>query len=181
MRIGRRYQIIDDVGGPLHDALPILAGVSAFHLVWRLPWPPEIVDNLISSTNPQGKITNSDLELAALVLQEASLLKAVPKASMAAPRSGSDNTQTVSWSTHEASMINPVVVDLLRICALHSRKFFLNPSVFIIRAKKTAWPTMLPVYFIYLTLTFLPICLLFTPSCTVCGRSPFLRGNCFPA
>ena len=66
-------------------------------------------------TNPKGTITNSDLELAALVLQEANLLGAVPKASMAAPRSGSDNTPTVSWSTHEASMINPVVVDLLRI------------------------------------------------------------------
>ena len=27
-------------------------------------------------------------------------------------------------------MINPVVADLLRICVLRSRKFFLNPSVF---------------------------------------------------
>ena len=27
-------------------------------------------------------------------------------------------------------MINPVVADLLRICALHSRKFFINPFVF---------------------------------------------------
>ena len=93
------------------------------NLVWRLPWPPNIADNLISGTNPQGKITNYDLELAALVLQEATLLEAVPKASMAAPRSGSDNTPTVSWSTHEASMINPVVADLLRIHALHA--FFL--------------------------------------------------------
>ena len=71
-----------------------------------------------------------NLELTALVLQEATLLKAVPKASMAALRSGSDNTLTVSWSMHEASMINPVVADLLRIRALHSRKFFSNPSVF---------------------------------------------------
>ena len=151
------------------------------NLVWRLPCPPDIVDNLISSTNPQGKITKSDIELAALVLQEATLLEAVPKASMTAPRSGSDNTPTVSWSTHEASVINRVVADLLRICVLHSRRFFLNPSVFTIRAKKTTWPTTLPVYSIYLTLNFLPICLLFTPSRTVRGRSPFLRGNCFPA
>ena len=27
-------------------------------------------------------------------------------------------------------MINPVVAELLRICTLHSRKFFLNPPVF---------------------------------------------------
>ena len=56
------------------------------NLVLRLPWPPDIVDNLISATNPQGKITNSDLELATLILQEATLLEAVPQASMAAPR-----------------------------------------------------------------------------------------------
>ena len=151
------------------------------NLIWRLPWPPNIVNKLVSSANPQCKITNFDLELAALVLQEATLLEAVPKASMAAPRSGSDNTPTVSWSTHEASMINSVVADLLRIHALHSRKFFLNPSVFYHSPQKTAWPTMLPVYFIYLILTFLHICLLSTPSCMVRGRSPFLRRNCFPA
>ena len=55
------------------------------NLVWRLPWSPDIVANLVSSTNHQGKITNSDIELAALVLQEATLLEAVPKASVAAP------------------------------------------------------------------------------------------------
>ena len=150
------------------------------NLVWQNPWPPYIVASLLSSANPQGTITNSNLKLAALVLQEAAFLKAVHKTRMAAPRSGSDNTLTVSWSTHEAFMINPVVADLLRICALHSKDFFLNPSVFIIQVNKTAWPKMLPVYFIYLTLTFLPICLFSTPSCTVCGRSPFLRWNYFP-
>ena len=66
------------------------------NLVWQLPWPPEIVANLVSATTPQGTITNSDLELATLVLQGATLLEAVPKASMTAPHSGSDNTPTVS-------------------------------------------------------------------------------------
>ena len=37
-------------------------------LVWRIPWPPEIVTSLVSSTNPEAKITNSDIELAAPVL-----------------------------------------------------------------------------------------------------------------
>ena len=91
------------------------------HLVWQLTWPPDIVANLVSLTNPQGTITNSDLEISALVLQEGTLLKTVPKASMAAPRSGSDNTQPVSWSTNEASMINPVDAYFLRICALPFR------------------------------------------------------------
>ena len=100
------------------------------NLVWRHPLPPEIIASLVSLTNPQGTITNSDIEPAALILQDATLLKSFPKARMAAPHSGSDNTPTVSWSTREASKINPVVADLLRINVLHSRKFFLNPSIF---------------------------------------------------
>ena len=90
-------------------------------LVWRHPWLEEIIANLVSSRNKDVTITNSDLELAALVLHEATLLVAVPESRLAAPRSGSDNTPTVSWSTKEASTINPVVADLLRLRALHSR------------------------------------------------------------
>ena len=36
--------------------------------VWRLPWPEDIRTDLVSFNNPLGRITNSDLELAALVL-----------------------------------------------------------------------------------------------------------------
>ena len=80
--------------------------------------------------NPNGTITNSDLELSNLVLQEATLVEAVPKSRMAALRLGSNNMPTFSCSMCEASMINPVVAYLLQIRALHSRIFFLNPSVF---------------------------------------------------
>ena len=59
------------------------------NLVWRHPWPADIISGLVSPTNPHGTITNSDLELAVLILQKATLLEAFPKASMAAQRSGS--------------------------------------------------------------------------------------------
>ena len=36
--------------------------------VFRLQWPPDITKNVISDANPKGTITNSDLELAGLVL-----------------------------------------------------------------------------------------------------------------
>ena len=49
---------------------------------------------------------------------------------MTAPRSGYDNTPTLSCSTHEPSMINLVVSDLLLIRTLHFRKFLFNTSVF---------------------------------------------------
>ena len=131
-------------------------------------------------TNPHGAIANSELELATLVLHESTILEAVPKACMAVPRSGSDNKPTVPWSTRKALMIDLVVADLLRIRALHSI-FFLTSSIFTTRAKKNACQMMLPACFIYLTPHFSPICLSYTPSCTVCGKSPSCHRNCFPA
>ena len=98
--------------------------------MWRHPWPPDIVKALILDRNPEGTLTNSDLDIAALVLHEATLLDTCLEATMAAPRSVLDNTTTVSWSTREASTINPVVADLLRIRVLHSCHFFLSPLVF---------------------------------------------------
>ena len=103
---------------------------SGLYLVWRRPLPPDIIIDLVSLTNMEVKIANSDLELAALVLHEATLLVSVSTAHMSTPRYGSDNTPTILWSIHEALTINPVVVDLLHIRALCSRIFFLNPSIF---------------------------------------------------
>ena len=74
-------------------------------------------------------MTNSNLDLSALILHKANLLEACPEVNMATPCSGSDKTPTVSCSTWEASTTNQVVVDLLHICALHSGHFFLNLSV----------------------------------------------------
>ena len=73
--------------------------VSGISLVFRRPWPPNIIETLISDRNPEGILTNYDLELSALVLPEATLLEMCPEATMAAPLSGLDNTPTVSWST----------------------------------------------------------------------------------
>ena len=100
------------------------------NLVWCNPWPPDIITDLVSSTNLQGKITNYDLELATLVIHESPLLEEVSEACMAAPHSGLHNNPTISCRTHESLTINPVVAGLLRIRALNSRVFFLNHSVF---------------------------------------------------
>ena len=71
-------------------------------LVWRHPWLEDIIANLVSSTNTEGRITNSNLELAALILHEATLIAEVQEAHMAAPCYGSDNAPTISWSLREA-------------------------------------------------------------------------------
>ena len=66
--------------------------------VWRLPWPEDIKSDLVSFDNQQGRITNSDLELAALVLQEATFPFICPSPAWRAPFTGIDNTPTVAWS-----------------------------------------------------------------------------------
>ena len=95
---------------------------TVYNLVWRKPWPPNVITYLVPSTNLKGTLKNSNLELASLFLRDDTLLEAFPEACMAAPCSRSDNTPTVSWSTCEASTINLVVSNFLRIRALHSRK-----------------------------------------------------------
>ena len=86
---------------------------SSHNLVWHQPWPPEIISDLVLLKYFEGNITNSDLELATLVLHEATLLATVPIVRMTTPRSGSDNAPGILWSTRKSSMINPVVADLL--------------------------------------------------------------------
>ena len=89
--------------------------------IWRVQWPSDITNNVVSDANPKG--TNSDLELAAVVLQEA-VLEARLGPSIAGTQAaiGSDNTQTVAWSTRMASRSgSPISFRLLRGRAICQR------------------------------------------------------------
>ena len=63
--------------------------------MWRHHWLSDIITNLVSSKNRERTITNSDLELSALIIHKATLLVAVPDVRLAAPFSRSGNTPTV--------------------------------------------------------------------------------------
>ena len=46
-----------------------LAGIRALSpVVWRVEWPPDIQQNVVSFDNPNGTITNSDLEMAGMLI-----------------------------------------------------------------------------------------------------------------
>jgi len=64
---------------------------------FRLLFNQNIQQDLVSSANPTGSITNSDLELASLVLGAAVLQDIAPTA-QACAFSASDNTPAVSWA-----------------------------------------------------------------------------------
>ena len=97
--------------------------------MWHHPWLTDIIAYLVSVTNPGRTLTKSNLDLAALILNEDNFLEVCPDAKMDVPRSVSDNKPTVSWITWKSYTINLVVTDLLRICTLHSRQFLKPLSI----------------------------------------------------
>ena len=88
------------------------------YYVWRLPWTEDIKADLVSSDNPQGWITNYDIELAALVLQEAAFTFVSTNPTWRDPFTGSNNTPTADWTFQEASTVKTVVADLIRLLSL---------------------------------------------------------------
>ncbi len=105
-----------------HDAAAKGAGGVWFSLghqmppvVWRLAFPLDIAQDVVSLSNPDGSITNSDLELAAEVLAvgvlfaKASFIKHQPIGTLW------DNSPTVSWIEKMASKSrSPTAGRLLR-------------------------------------------------------------------
>ncbi len=105
-----------------HDAAAKGAGGDWFPLgrqmppvVWRLAFPPDIAQDVVSLSNPDGSITNSNLELAAevfaigVLLAKAAFIKHQPIGTLC------NNSPTVSWIEKMASKSrSPMAGRLLR-------------------------------------------------------------------
>jgi hypothetical protein len=92
-------------------------------IVWRVPWPKDLTNAIISDSNPQGTITNSDLEMAGVLLQEAVLEAHLGPAMTAAHLViGSDNSPAVGWTKRMATRsATPIAYRLLRGFAMRQR------------------------------------------------------------
>jgi hypothetical protein len=107
-------------------------------IVWRIQWPPDIQANVVSFQNPTGTITNSDLEMAGmllhfLVLEHVVALRHVHVAAWC------DNTPTVSWTNKLSSSRSSVAGRLTRALALriHANKASPLVSISIAGIKNT--------------------------------------------
>ncbi len=99
-------------------------------LVWRAPFSSNIQRALVSVTNPQGSVTNSDLELAALITG----------ASIAARRSGVNptvlqcainNTPALAWTTRgSTSSITPPAFLLRHLAQVARQQNFALHAVY---------------------------------------------------
>ena len=72
-------------------------------LLWRTSFPRDIADSVITDDNPNGTITNSDLELAAEVLAVGVILTEAPDVKHKTLGTLSDNSATVGWIDRMAS------------------------------------------------------------------------------
>jgi hypothetical protein len=71
--------------------------------VWRLQWPRDITAAVVSESNPTGTLTNSDLEMAAVVLHLSTLESVAPTLRHKHISVHSDNTPSVAWVTKMAT------------------------------------------------------------------------------
>lgn len=97
-------------------------------VVWRVQWPQDITDSICSVSNPTGPITNSDLEMAGmllhyLVLEQLVDLKHVHVAAWC------DNTPTVSWTNKLNSSKSRIAAKLVRALALRIQANEASPLI----------------------------------------------------
>ena len=95
--------------GELSECLPA---------VFRLQWPPDITANVKSEANPKGTITNSDLELAGLVLLWLTMEHVCGPLAEKRIALFSDNSPTVSWVQRMACHSSLVAKQLIRVLTL---------------------------------------------------------------
>jgi hypothetical protein len=89
-------------------------------LLWRLQWPDDITADLVSDSNPNGSITNSDLELAGGLLH----LDAIAQHFDIRERtilSKTDNLATLFWQRKGSATTTAAPAHLLRLFGVHQR------------------------------------------------------------
>ena len=89
-------------------------------VVWRMRFPKDIQDRLVSRSNPHGDITNTDLELAGSIMHQECAVQCFDVRERTT-LSRTDNTGTLFWQRKGSTTTEKVAADLLRHQALHQR------------------------------------------------------------
>ncbi len=86
--------------------------------VFRGQWTPDVKQNLVSLTNPKGKLSISDLEMAGLLIMFLVMEAVTPNLAAMHVAMFSKNVPTVSWVRKLASKRSLVGARLVRALAL---------------------------------------------------------------
>ena len=105
------------MGGVWFDA----TGILPDPLLWRFEFPQQVQAALVTSTNPRGSISISDLELAAIIAHK-DVLAAHTDVRERTMWIATDNRAALSWSTKGSTTSTAARAYLLRYSALHQRE-----------------------------------------------------------
>lgn len=97
-------------------------------MLWRQPFSREVQARMVSSQNPHGTVTNSDLELGGVIAQLDVLAQHQPVAYQGL-YSGCDNTPAVSWHQRGSVSSTGATATLLRLHALLQRTYHTHATV----------------------------------------------------
>ena len=100
--------------------VPGVLGEGDGPIVWRVQFPPELEQKLVSWNNPRGIINNSQLELAGCLLHFDSVAHLYDVRERTV-KADSDNTPTVFWGRKGSATTTGCTANLLRAMALHQR------------------------------------------------------------
>ena len=89
-------------------------------VVWRLEWPADVTADIVSSDNPTGTITNSDLELAGGLLHLDAAVQSFDVRERTIVSKG-DNLNTTFWERKGSATSNSAPAFLLRMFGIHQR------------------------------------------------------------
>ena len=89
-------------------------------MVWQLRWPQRIANLLVTDANPEGTITNSDLELAGGLLHLEALAQTFDVRERTA-LSKTDNLNALFWQRKGSATTDKVPAHLLRMFGAHQR------------------------------------------------------------
>jgi len=117
---GHHYASDKGAGGvwfPSPDLVP-RKGFDSRPLIWRLEWAQFITEQLVSSANPSGTISNLDLELDGGLLHLDALAQAFDIREHTV-LSKTDNLATLYWQRKGSATTDKVPAYLLRLFGVH--------------------------------------------------------------
>ena len=91
-------------------------------ILWRRRFPEWISNRLVSFSNPDGDITNSDIELVGSVAQN-DVLAQFADVTERTIHNSYDNTATVFWKRKGSTMTTGPAAYLLRLQSFHQQHF----------------------------------------------------------
>jgi hypothetical protein len=113
----------------IRDTHPGDPSTNITPVLWRSRFPADVTSKLVSFKNPQGSITNSDLELGATIVHHDVLAQHYDIRERTIS-TGCDNTPAVSWQRKGSTTTTHAPAYLLRLQALHQRFHRYLPHIF---------------------------------------------------